>query len=176
MGLRGIVLAGFLAAIMSAISALANSTATIFSLDVYGKIINKNADDRSLVRVGRYASFAALFIAAVCAPVVGQLGGIFKYFQTGVTYLSTPISSVILLGLFWKRANYAGAKFGLIFGIDRGAWLSGSSTPRRSEAALGSTMRLSRKFSSSSESSSCRSARRRRTSRNGNRSAGIGAG
>ncbi|MCC6124560.1 MAG: sodium/solute symporter [Pirellulales bacterium] len=115
-GLRGVVLSGFLAAIMSAASALANSTATIFSLDVYGKIINKNADDRSLVRVGRYASFAALFLAALCAPMVGQLGGIFKYFQTGVTYLSAPISAVILLGLFWKRANYAGAKFGLICG------------------------------------------------------------
>jgi SSS family solute:Na+ symporter len=116
-GLRGIVLAGFLAAIMSAVSALANSTATIFSLDVYAKIINKKADDRSLVRVGRYASFAALFIAAVCAPVVGKWGGIFTYFQTGVTYLSTPISSVILMGMFWKRTNYTGAKFGMIGGI-----------------------------------------------------------
>jgi SSS family solute:Na+ symporter len=58
-GLRGVVLAGFLAAIMSAASALANSTATIFSLDVYRKVINKNADDRSLVRVGRCTSWAS---------------------------------------------------------------------------------------------------------------------
>lgn len=102
---------------MSAISTLANSTATIFSLDVYGKLINPHADDRKLVRVGRFASFAALFLAACCAPVVGLLGGIFPFFQTGVTYLSTPISSVILLGLFWKRTNYAAAKFGMIGGI-----------------------------------------------------------
>lgn len=116
-GLRGIILAGFLAAVMSTISALANSSATVFSLDVYRKVINKKATDDQLVKVGRYASMTTLALAALVAPFVGLLGGVFQYFQTGVTYLATPFSAVIILGLFWKRANYQGAMFGLIGGF-----------------------------------------------------------
>lgn len=115
-GLRGIILAGFLAAVMSATSALANSTATIFSLDVYKRIFHPAADDARLVRVGRIATPVALAIAALLAPNVARLGGVFKYFQNGVTYLATPFISVILLGLLWKRTNYQGAMFGLIGG------------------------------------------------------------
>ena len=115
-GLRGIVLAGFLAAVMSSISALSNSTATIFSLDVYKKLIDKNASDRQLVFVGRIMSVGALATAALIAPVVEHLGGIFHYFQTGVTYLSTPFISVLWMGILWRRTNYTGALFGLIGG------------------------------------------------------------
>ncbi|MFA6185929.1 MAG: sodium/solute symporter [Phycisphaerae bacterium] len=115
-GLKGIILAGFLAAVMSATSALANSTATIFSLDIY-KRIKKDATDKQMVWTGRMVSFLALAIAGILAPVVSQFGGIFMYFQRGVTYLSTPIISVIILGILWKRANYASALFGLIGGI-----------------------------------------------------------
>ena len=116
-GLRGVILAGFIAAVMAAISSLANSTATIFSLDVYHRLINPQASERQLVRVGRIASATALGVAALIAPAVEWLGGIFRYFQTGVTFLSTPFISVILMGLLWKRANYQGAMFGLIGGL-----------------------------------------------------------
>jgi len=115
-GLRGIILAGFLAAVMSTISALANSTATIFSLDVYRRIFRPGADDAQLVRMGRAASLVSLAIAALIAPSVAQLGGVFRYFQNGVTYLATPFISVMLLGLLWKRTNRQGAQFGLIGG------------------------------------------------------------
>jgi SSS family solute:Na+ symporter len=115
-GLRGIILAGFLAAVMSTISALANSTATIFSLDVYKRMFHPDADDARLVRIGRVASLASLAIAALVAPSVAQLGGVFRYFQNGVTYLATPFISVMLLGLLWKRTNRQGALFGLIGG------------------------------------------------------------
>jgi len=115
-GLRGIILAGFLAAVMSTISALANSTATIFSLDVYKRIFRPDADDARLVRMGRVASLTAMGIAALVAPSVAHLGGVFKYFQNGVTYLATPFISVMLLGLLWKRTNRQGALFGLIGG------------------------------------------------------------
>ncbi|MHB0998631.1 MAG: sodium:solute symporter family transporter [Armatimonadota bacterium] len=115
-GIRGIILAGFLAAVMSTISALANSTATIFSLDVYHKVINKNADEKKLVAVGRLAAGIALVTAAIIAPIVSNIG-IFKYFQMGVTYLAVPFITVIIFGLLWKRANYQAAVFGLIGGI-----------------------------------------------------------
>ena len=116
-GLRGIVVTGFLAAIMSTTSALANSTATIFSLDVYKKLIHPEAGDARVVLVGRAASVTALVAAALLAPVVESAGGIFRYFQTGVTYLSVPFITVILFGFFWKRANYAAGVFGLTAGL-----------------------------------------------------------
>ena len=116
-GLRGIILAGFLAAVMSTVSALSNSTATIFSLDVYQRLINRQAGDKKLVITGKLASLTALIIGGLLAPLVPYFGGIFLYFQRGVTFLATPFISVMLLGLFWKRANYPGALFGLIAGF-----------------------------------------------------------
>ncbi len=115
-GLRGIILAGFIAAVMSATSALANSTATIFSLNVYNRI-KRAAGERELIVAGRIASAAALVIAGLLAPLVGRFGGIFSYFQTGVTYLSTPFIAVMILGILWKRTNYPGALFGLLGGL-----------------------------------------------------------
>lgn len=116
-GLRGIVLAGFIAAVMSTISALANSTATIFALDVYKRVLRPDASDRSVVRTGRLASLLALAIAALLAPFVSHFGGIFPYFQTGITYIGTPIIAVVLAGILWKRATSQGALAALILGI-----------------------------------------------------------
>jgi SSS family solute:Na+ symporter len=116
-GLRGIILAGFLAAVMSTVSALANSTATIFALEIYRRIFRPNAADDSVVRTGQLASMLALLIAAAVCPAVSRFGGIFEYFQKGVTMLATPFISVFLLGILWKRSNYQGALFGLIGGI-----------------------------------------------------------
>jgi solute:Na+ symporter, SSS family len=115
-GLRGIILAGFLAAVMSATSALSNSVATIFSFDVYKKLINRDAPDRQIIFIGRLAAVGALCIAAIVAPSVGLLGGIFKYFQTGVSYLATPFISILWMGILWRRTNNPGALFGLIGG------------------------------------------------------------
>jgi SSS family solute:Na+ symporter len=115
-GLRGIILAGFIAAVMSATSALSNSVATIFSFDVYKKLINRNASDRSMILVGRMAAVAALAIAATIAPSVEHLGGIFNYFQKGVSFLATPFISVLWMGILWRRTNYPGALFGIIGG------------------------------------------------------------
>jgi solute:Na+ symporter, SSS family len=115
-GLRGIVLAGFLAAVMSTVSALANSIATIFSLDIYRRMIAPKSDDRHLILVGRLAAAAALGLACLTAPLVERVG-IFKYFQTGVTYMATPFISIILLGILWKRTNYPAAMAGLFGGL-----------------------------------------------------------
>lgn len=116
-GLRGIVLAGFLAAVMSTISSLVNSIATIFAFDVYGKVVRRDASDRRLVRAGQIASIVALVVAGLASPIVGMLGGIFLYFQQAVTYLATPFASVVLMGVLWKRTNYAGGLFGIIGGL-----------------------------------------------------------
>jgi len=115
-GLRGIILAGFVAAVMSSTSALANAVGTIFSLDIYRRLLRSGAADRQLILAGRIASGAALVLACLASPLVARVG-IFKYFQTGVTYMATPFVSVVLLGLLWKRTNYAGALAGLVGGL-----------------------------------------------------------
>lgn len=115
-GLKGIILAGFFAAVMSTVSALSNSIATIFSLDVYRNFWRKKAGDRELIITGQVSGGTALLISSLIAPLVGTVG-LFKYFQTGVTYMATPFISVILLGIFWKRASYAGAIAGLVGGV-----------------------------------------------------------
>ena len=115
-GLRGVILAGFVAAVMSTTSALANAVGTIFSLDVYRRLFRPQAVDCELIRAGRMASGLALLLACLASPLVAHVG-IFKYFQTGVTYMATPFVSVILLGLLWQRTNYAGALAGLLGGL-----------------------------------------------------------
>ena len=115
-GLRGIILAGFLAAVMSTVSALANAVGTIFSLDVYRKFLNRDASDRALIRAGRWAAGIALGLACCTAPIVERVG-IFTYFQTGVSYMATPFVSVVLLGVLWRRTNYPAALAGLIGGV-----------------------------------------------------------
>ena len=115
-GLRGLILAGFVAAVMSSTSALANAVGTLFSLDVYRRLFRPQAQDRQLILAGRIASGMALILACLAAPVVGRVG-IFKFFQTGVTYMATPFVSVILLGILWKRTNYPGALTGLLGGL-----------------------------------------------------------
>jgi SSS family solute:Na+ symporter len=111
-GIRGLILAGFIAAVMSASSALANAVATIFSLDVYRRFWRKNAGDAELITAGRIAAGTALATSALIAPQIAGVG-LFKYFQTGVTYMATPFISVVLLGMFWRRTSYAGAVAGL---------------------------------------------------------------
>jgi SSS family solute:Na+ symporter len=115
-GLRGIILAGFIAAVMSTVSALANAVGTIFSLDVYRRWWRRDAPDRELIQAGRWAAGLALALSCLTAPVVERVG-IFRYFQTGVTYMATPFVSVILLGIIWRRVNYPAALAGLIGGL-----------------------------------------------------------
>ena len=115
-GVRGVILAGFFAAVMSTVSALTNSVATLFALDVYQRCWRKEARDAELILVGRLAAGAALVLAGFVAPAIARVG-LFKYFQSGVTYMATPFISVVLLGLFWRRTSYAGAVAGLLGGL-----------------------------------------------------------
>src|SRR5690606_38856696 len=110
-------LAGFLAAVMSTLSSLINSTATIFSLDIYKKMYKQDASDTELVRAGKTAAFLALMVSALVCPAVYYLGGIFSFFQTGVTYLATPFISTFIMGILWRRTNYDAALFGMVGGL-----------------------------------------------------------
>jgi SSS family solute:Na+ symporter len=116
-GLKGLILAALAAAIVSSLASMVNSTSTIFTMDIYKSIINKNADDKSLVKVGRIAGLVALIIAILIAPQLKSLGQVFQYIQEYTGVVSPGILAVFLMGLFYKKASNKGAIFGVISSI-----------------------------------------------------------
>ena len=116
-GLKGLILAALAAAIVSSLASMVNSTSTIFTMDIYKSIINKNADDKSLVKVGRVAGLVALIIAIIIAPQLKSLGQVFQYIQEYTGVVSPGILAVFLMGLFYKKASNNGAIWGVISSI-----------------------------------------------------------
>jgi len=116
-GLRGLVVAGLLAALMSSLSSLFNSCSTLFTVDIYEKI-RPNASERELVRVGRIATAAVVVLGILWIPVMKLVSGVlYQYLQTVQAYLAPPITAVFFLGVFWRRINGTGAVTGLIVGF-----------------------------------------------------------
>ncbi|MCO5238458.1 MAG: sodium/solute symporter [Chitinophagaceae bacterium] len=120
-GLKGLVLIGTLATVMSTTAAFLNSISTLFTYDVYKKWINKNADDKKLVRIGGITTLLLMVFSILYAPVIEKFGGIFLYFQSLSTYLAVPVATCFLFGMFWKRATPAAALTVMIVGIPLGA-------------------------------------------------------
>ena len=120
-GLRGLVVGGLLAALMSSLSSLFNSCATLFTVDIYKKLVAKKSE-KHLVRVGRFATSIIVFFGLLWIPIMYRVadGGIYQYLQSVQGYLAPPIASVFLLGLFYKRINSVGAIAGLISGFTLG--------------------------------------------------------
>jgi SSS family solute:Na+ symporter len=115
-GLLGLVFAALIAAIIASTASKINSIATIFTLDVYAKFKGQEAkaDDigreRHLVLVGRIAAVVAIVIAILTAkPLVGASEQAFQFIQEFTGFFTPGITVIFLLGLFWKRANEAGA-------------------------------------------------------------------
>jgi SSS family solute:Na+ symporter len=117
-GLRGLVVAGLLSALMSSLASLFNSCATLFTVDIYQKLA-PGRSERELVFVGRVATGAVVVAGLVWIPVMHKMagGGLYLYLQSVQSYLAPPITAVFLLGLFWRRATAAGAFWGLIGGF-----------------------------------------------------------
>ena len=74
MGLKGLILAALAAAIVSSLASMINSTSTIFTMDTYKSMFNKNANDKQMVKVGRLTGLVAFNIAMLIAPQLGSLG------------------------------------------------------------------------------------------------------
>ena len=116
-GVKGLVFAALAAAIVSSLASMLNSTATIFTMDIYKEYINKNASDITLVTVGRITAIVALVIAIFLAPMLSSLGQAFQYIQEYTGVVSPGILSVFLCGLFYKKANSKGAVVGVLCSI-----------------------------------------------------------
>ena len=120
-GLRGLVVAGMMAALMSSLSSLFNSTATLFTVDVYEKL-RPGASERQLVTVGRVATLVVVVAGLAWIPVMPMIsgGGLYQYLQSVQGYLAPPITAVFLLGIFNSRINNRGAMWGLGLGFALG--------------------------------------------------------
>jgi SSS family solute:Na+ symporter len=117
-GLRGLFLAALFGAIQSTVNSVLNSTATIFTLDVYKRWIQRSADDKRLVRVGVLSSVIVLLVAIVLGGFIGKLGGnLFVYIQSLYAFFAPPFSAVFLLGILWRRINAIGAIVTVFFGF-----------------------------------------------------------
>lgn len=116
-GLTGLVFAAFLAALMSSVSAIVNSVATVWTKDIYELFIKKNADDRHYLVVGRYVTGLILIFAVITSPLSDQFPGIYVYVQTINSFIQGPIFAVLVLGIFSTRITQWGGLAGLISGI-----------------------------------------------------------
>ena len=109
-GLRGIVFAALIAAIVSSLASMINSIATIFTMDIYRDYIAKDESEKHYVTVGRVSAFVAMLIAFVLAkPFLGGMESAFQTIQEYTGFIAPGIVAVFLFGFFWKRANKAGA-------------------------------------------------------------------
>ena len=111
-GLKGLAFAALIAAIVSSLSSMVNSTATIFSMDIYKQLVRREASERQLVRCGRWASAAALLIAVLVAPTLKTLEQAFQFIQEFTGFVSPGILAIFLLGLFWKQTTTRAALWG----------------------------------------------------------------
>ena len=116
-GFKGLAFAALAAAIVSSLASMLNSTATIFTMDIYKQYINPNADDRATVRMGRISAVVALAIACVMAPLLGGIDQAFQFIQEYTGVVSPGILAVFILGLFWKKTTNQGAITGALASI-----------------------------------------------------------
>ncbi len=122
-GLKGLFIAGLLAALMSSLSSAFNSCSTLITYDIF-KQYKPNLSETQLVRVGKILTVILVIVGIVWIPVIEKIaGGVYKYIQSVQAYISPPVAAVFLLGLLWKRINSWGAQAalytGFVFGILR---------------------------------------------------------
>ncbi len=117
LGLRGIVVGGLLAALMSSLASVFNSCSTLFTMDVYQKLCPKASEAR-LVWVGRLATVVMVVLGLLWIPTIALIEGtLYTYLQSVQSYLAPPIFAVFFLGVFSRRINAQGCLAGLIGGF-----------------------------------------------------------
>ena len=116
-GLTGLIFAAFLAGMMSSVDSMVNSTATLWTKDIYEKFIRQDAPDAHYLLVGRLATVVVLGLGILTAPVTARFPGMYVAVQTYLSFFQGPVLSVLLLGILWSRTTAAGALTGLLGGI-----------------------------------------------------------
>jgi SSS family solute:Na+ symporter len=127
-GLRGIVVAGLLAALMGSLAGVFNACSTLFTVDLYQKW-RPRASQKTLVHVGRLATAAMVLVALLWIPVIQGAHGLYTYLQAIQGYLAPPIFVVFFLGVFFKRMNAASCLWALTVGFALGVFRMLVDTP-----------------------------------------------
>lgn len=116
-GIRGLVVAGLLAALMSSLSSVFNSCSTLVTWDIYKKLRPQTSEKR-LVWVGRISTVFLVLLGLLWIPFMKDVSPLlYKYLQSVQAYIAPPIAAVFLIGLFWKRVNAHGAISALVAGF-----------------------------------------------------------
>ncbi|XP_004042188.3 sodium/mannose cotransporter SLC5A10 isoform X3 [Gorilla gorilla gorilla] len=121
-GLRGLMIAVMLAALMSSLTSIFNSSSTLFTMDIWRRL-RPRSGERELLLVGRLVIVALIGVSVAWIPVLqdSNSGQLFIYMQSVTSSLAPPVTAVFVLGVFWQRANEQGAFWGLIAGLVVGA-------------------------------------------------------
>lgn len=116
-GIKGLIFAALIAAIVSSFSAIINSASTIFTMDLYKPYFNQNASEEKLVSVGRISGVVAMVIAVTITPLLGSIDQAFQFIQEYTGMISPGVTAIFVLGMFWKRTTSNAAFWGTILSI-----------------------------------------------------------
>jgi len=114
-GLRGLILAALVAALMSSVDSTLNSASTLLTLD-FIKPSRPELTSRQLAWIGRGAILLFMFLSAAIAPLIGSFSGLFHYLQTALSYLGPPVAALFLVGALWRRPGPGAALATLVGG------------------------------------------------------------
>ncbi|XP_029915381.1 sodium/glucose cotransporter 5 isoform X3 [Myripristis murdjan] len=117
-GLRGLMIAVMMAALMSSLTSIFNSSSTLFTMDIWKKH-RPRASERELLLVGRIVTVILVVVSVVWIPILqsANSGQLYVYIQSVTSYLAPPVTAVFTLAVFWKRTNEQGAFWGLMVGL-----------------------------------------------------------
>uniref|UniRef100_A0A8C0ASD6 Sodium/mannose cotransporter SLC5A10 n=1 Tax=Buteo japonicus TaxID=224669 RepID=A0A8C0ASD6_9AVES len=117
-GLRGLMIAVMMAALMSSLTSIFNSSSTLFTMDIWRKL-RPGAGERELLLVGRVVTVVLVALSVVWIPILQSSSGgqLYVYIQAVTSYLAPPVTAVFVLAVFWPRANEQGAFWGLMAGL-----------------------------------------------------------
>ncbi|XP_062444646.1 sodium/mannose cotransporter SLC5A10 isoform X3 [Rhea pennata] len=120
-GLRGLMIAVMMAALMSSLTSIFNSSSTLFTMDIWRRL-RPGAGERELLLVGRAVTVALVALSVVWIPILQSSGGgqLYVYIQAVTSCLAPPVTAVFVLAVFWPRANEQGAFWGLMAGLALG--------------------------------------------------------
>ncbi len=116
-GLKGLAFAALTAAIVSSLASMANSTSTIFTMDIYKKYFGRDASESKQVTVGRITAVVAFIIASIVAPALGQLDQAFQFIQEYTGFISPGVFAIFFFGVFWKKTTSNAALVGAALSI-----------------------------------------------------------
>ncbi len=121
-GLTGLVIAGFVAALMSQVDSTLNSASTLVTMD-FVRLKWPTLNSKQLMRVGQGVTALFMILAAAWSPLIANFSSLFQYLQSILSYAIPPVAALFLIGLFWPRANAHGAFYGILLGTSAGAIL-----------------------------------------------------